>query len=167
MEREEHTPETPLSAAEAPLRDATERLAVAAAEGAPGALLSALLDGLEAAAGLRRATLWSPAETGDALLAGPTPWMQLRSRGPVTPSPDGAGAGHVVLRSEALGALVYERETFDDGSREAREDIAEALFRCADVLATSAPSFDGHAEVPPPFSMGDSARRDDADDRAA
>lgn len=167
MDGEEHIPGRSLSGAEAPLRAATERLAEAAVSGLSGALPSALLDALESAAGVRRATLWSSAEGESAVLAGPTPWMQLRSRGPVTPSPDAAGSRHVVLRGAALGALVYERETFDDGGREAREDAAEALFRCADALASADPASCSPGEVPPPFATGDPARRDDADDRAA
>jgi len=167
MDREEHIAGPSPTGAAAALRDATERLAEAAASGVPGALPSALLDALEDAAGLRRATLWSRAGAESALVAGPTAWMQLRSRGPILPSPDGAGDTHVVLHGAAFGALVYERETFDDGAREEREDAAEALFRCADVLASADLASGALGEVPPPFSIGDALPGDEADDRAA
>lgn len=167
MERPEHSPDRALFEVSDPLRDATERLAEAAATGRPGALLSALLDALEGTSRVARATLWARAGAESTLLAGPTAWMQLRSRGATTPNPDGAGPRHGVLFGEALGALVYERETFDDGGREERESATEALFLCADVLAATDPACGHSGEVPAPFSMGDRDSKGDADDRAA
>lgn len=158
---------------DAALVAAIDSIVEAAASARPGAVAAALLAAATEVCGVRRATLWRGLESGTGVLGAPS-WVQLRSRGDVTPPPDAARSGPLdigrfaVLEGGSVGTLVFERLPFDDGDREAREDALEALLACADTVAPGPSTALGELDaLPAPFPETQRPRRSDDSDEAA